>query len=913
MKTYMMTLKRMMMMALLLMVTVSAMAAEQNIWLRITGNGKAQVSLDGKTLTFDKDNKATVKGAEGLKVAVSVKPDNGYTVKSVTAQLTIDAGKAETRGADDASFLEVTQSGSDYIFTMPEDFNVVINVIISKKGGDSKNPPTRGMIPSGIYYIASEGNAAEIGKNASNQLVNEPYTYSSSTPESNYYLVPACDPEQTDRKDAYYDGTEGKKPLLTTYKIGQESEPNWNEAVWVVRQVTDDDGTFYYIMHAETGKYVIYEPMFTGNDSRRKCMHLDATQPSDKGKFVIEEYEDGVYDIVPKTMRDNATTTHKFWNIADRNRNSRHGLDGTKYYGGMVGLYSYANKVLDVNSRWKFEKAVPGVSSTVEDKVELTFPVTTSNTKIRYTTNGSDPAVSSTEYTNSTNLTLPAEGNMVVKTIVTVSDGVTPTPNTTSSAIVTMLYKPDITLSQDTYTYNGGENKPTISTVSIATTEGTTTAEASAYSAPTYGSDVTNVGTPTVTITDADENDLWYIWNASTTFIIAPKAVTITASDASKEYDGMALTAASITAPSLEEGDTHEFTVTMTEGSTITNVGTTPNVIATVDDVAVTTGTETTVGNYLVTTENGTLTVSKKNLNKDDNGTPADDINIDLTKSDDEEKPYNITVTVGATILEEGVDGEDEAAKKDFTWTSGEPSADGVVEITLTGHGNYQGSATAKYVNLNFYDDSPNDLAKTETAAVYYFASENEEDKGLQAVGEIEAWYVTAVDAANKIITIQKVEAGEDKVNYIPKNQPLLLLGNAASKGFMIKPYTGEETVTISEGENLLKKAPVGGVSVTQKGFYVFHEGEFVLSMWGDGKSISAGHYYVDLTVSPAPTRMAIAKSNANTRTGIHGITEDVNKETRNETWYTIDGRRLIRKPTQKGIYITNGRKVIIK
>ncbi len=31
------------------------------------------------------------------------------------------------------------------------------------------------------------------------------------------------------------------------------------------------------------------------------------------------------------------------------------------------------------------------------------------------------------------------------------------------------------------------------------------------------------------------------------------------------------------------------------------------------------------------------------------------------------------------------------------------------------------------------------------------------------------------------------------------------------------------------------------------------------------------------------------------------------------ETWYTLDGRRLSGKPTQRGIYINNGRKVVMK
>jgi hypothetical protein len=31
------------------------------------------------------------------------------------------------------------------------------------------------------------------------------------------------------------------------------------------------------------------------------------------------------------------------------------------------------------------------------------------------------------------------------------------------------------------------------------------------------------------------------------------------------------------------------------------------------------------------------------------------------------------------------------------------------------------------------------------------------------------------------------------------------------------------------------------------------------------------------------------------------------------DAWYTLDGRRLSGKPTQKGIYINNSKKVVIK
>jgi hypothetical protein len=36
----------------------------------------------------------------------------------------------------------------------------------------------------------------------------------------------------------------------------------------------------------------------------------------------------------------------------------------------------------------------------------------------------------------------------------------------------------------------------------------------------------------------------------------------------------------------------------------------------------------------------------------------------------------------------------------------------------------------------------------------------------------------------------------------------------------------------------------------------------------------------------------------------------EIDKE---EVWYTIDGRRLDRKPNAKGLYIVNGKKIVVK
>ena len=47
-----------------------------------------------------------------------------------------------------------------------------------------------------------------------------------------------------------------------------------------------------------------------------------------------------------------------------------------------------------------------------------------------------------------------------------------------------------------------------------------------------------------------------------------------------------------------------------------------------------------------------------------------------------------------------------------------------------------------------------------------------------------------------------------------------------------------------------------------------------------------------------------------NGTTGINAI-EDVDQS--NDSWFDLNGRRLQGKPTQKGVYIKNGKKLILK
>ena len=65
-------------------------------------------------------------------------------------------------------------------------------------------------------------------------------------------------------------------------------------------------------------------------------------------------------------------------------------------------------------------------------------------------------------------------------------------------------------------------------------------------------------------------------------------------------------------------------------------------------------------------------------------------------------------------------------------------------------------------------------------------------------------------------------------------------------------------------------------------------------------------------TEGAAAARRVIPVFGDGDATGIADV-RSMMSELRGETWYTLDGRKLQEKPTTKGVYIQNGRKVVVK
>ena len=670
-----------------------------------------------------------------------------------------------------------------------------------------------------------------------------------------YYMVPAANPQVDSKEDAYFSSDysvqtgDPEKPFITTYQTSGDLN-----SVWFFVPVSDEDN-FYYIVHAMTGKYVKYQPYLTGNNARRKYVHLETmATPGETEKFEITALDDGV-KIKPK---DN----NMYFNVAGDNQNRYNGGTSSPYYSGMVGGMSGT----DTNSQFILIDAststhlTPVISDLDEgnNTFTITSPAAAFST-IHYTTDGSTTpdadtgtsATSGSPINITETLTVKAVGvfesfvtpvagpkelvpikcskpvitydktsNTVVITSETEDaniyytlDGETPTSSSTpyggpfnvtdqqtvkaiakktgfpdsEIASVKVVLNPTITLSQTEYTFSGSTIEPEVSQV----TDGEETINASEYTVSYYNN--INVGHEAVVII-TDNPGGKYIVYGSANFIINPKAVTITANDASKTYDYTALTENGFTTSSLETGDTHIFTVSMTEGSTITNAGTQPNVIAIVDGTGVTTGTETAIGNYLVTTVNGTLTVNPKSIG--DGTTAAEGITVEMT-----DDGLLSAVKDGSTTLVENTD---------YTQETVEDGSDKI--ITITGKGNYTGIVKGIYASPAFVD--PDDSGSEQAVAVYMAK------RDLSCPLGISPYIIRKVNPTIGTAVITKLD-------YIPEDVPVLLLSDDEASGFVASPKdpSTPDVTAQTKNSNLLKVSS-GGETVGAAQIYMFYKGQ---------------------------------------------------------------------------------------
>ena len=342
----------------------------------------------------------------------------------------------------------------------------------------------------GVWYIANDNTSSgHPGK-----------VYSSASDTEKYYLVPAANPQQTSAIDAYYSpnhsATNGdpEKPFLATALTNKDLN-----SIWIVKE--SDESGYYFIIHALTGKYAIYEVPLPNDpnkntdteetkNGKRKTMHLQTIDngdynPSanDNFKFVITT-SGGGYNIRPKRR------SGWFWNPAGQNNDVYYGqASGEKnpdlYRNGLVGVYSNTG----TNSIWHFEDASSATTLTPEisdvNGPDNTFTITSpaaAFSTIHYTTDGSTTPNATTGTTVISGSPITITGNWSVQAVGVFNSFCTPVAGPKGlepAGCVTPVITYDYTTS------NVSISCATPSSTIYYTTDGSTpTTSSTAYSAP---------------------------------------------------------------------------------------------------------------------------------------------------------------------------------------------------------------------------------------------------------------------------------------------------------------------------------------------------------------------------------------------------------------------------------------------
>lgn len=417
-----------------------------------------------------------------------------------------------------------------------------------------------------------------------------------------------------------------------------------------------------------------------------------------------------------------------------------------------------------------------------------------------------------------------------------------------------------------------------------------------------------NAGTYTITPTGETTQGNYTVSYVPGTFTISQKDLTITAADCSITYGEAPSNAVTYSGFITGESENTEGVFT---GTLVYSYNSQEDGQGTSYTTTIPAGTSyiipsgLTATNYAITYVAGTLTVNAKSIGS---GSLADGFTLDFGPG-------------GVIILKDSETTlplyEDTDYKLvETTSTSGRYS-----QRTVTGKGNYTGSISFRNANVNF---------QTDTDQMEWSATFVAEPAGAGAADNTKGHKLPDGVAAYIITDIIGEWAIPEPLDYIPEGVPVILVSDNASGGFLVEDVSGktppvstnwlkevtestptwvDDTKTSEPYYNATYKDKAAYFSL--RSIYLLSMNEFVQNMPG---YLAKGKVYLDPTTptpspSPAPPRLRIKWDDV---TGIKELQNDGNTETQDAAWYSLDGRKLNGKPTQKGMYINGGKKVII-
>jgi hypothetical protein len=206
--------------------------------------------------------------------------------------------------------------------------------------------------------------------------------------------------------------------------------------------------------------------------------------------------------------------------------------------------------------------------------------------------------------------------------------------------------------------------------------------------------------------------------------------------------------------------------------------------------------------------------------------------------------------------------------------------------------------------------DGWKDLSLTSSDAVqitgFKFSADNGydtfvSDKAVVVPSVLKAYIITGIDEKGLVLK---------EVTRIAAGQPVLVFTDERKISDF---YTVDAGDVEGEAKNLLKVAPEGGQPVKLGDAFLLYNDVFYYSQAG---TISEGRVYLTQPTeeeSLTKTRSYYILGTRGDTTGIAALPTNATQGSSASAWYGLDGRRYDTIPTRKGIYIKDGRKVVIK
>ncbi len=254
---------------------------------------------------------------------------------------------------------------------------------------------------------------------------------------------------------------------------------------------------------------------------------------------------------------------------------------------------------------------------------------------------------------------------------------------------------------------------------------------------------------------------------------------------------------------------------------------------------------------------------------------------------------------------------------EDYTVAYTNNDAVGTATVTITGAGIYDNTLT-KSVNFTITRKVVFSPVSNQRYATYYPSENLNSPNGTS---EPHAYTITNVKWSNR--TVQT----SSELSYLPENTPILFECTAYTSytTFHLTAYTGATSSVTYDSEHFkgIEDTPKALNELLTKNdasaIYMLNANGFYRAASG---TLPARRCYIvrkstdpALPPSSAPSYLDVILGDVDQTTGIIKIDdlETNDAPSGNDIWYSLEGRRLQGKPTVKGIYIHNGRKVVVK